>query len=101
MGTSPNDSENENKPLKNFAKALFSVISAELDIDWDNLLECDVEVGLNRFYSVLNGTVERNVPDCKSRSNSYSIWYTNELKDVIHEKKELHKTWKDLHLPRD
>ena len=33
LGTSPSDSESKNKPLKNFAKANFDVINAELDLD--------------------------------------------------------------------
>ena len=63
--------------------------------------ECNVIEGVNRFYCVLNGTIERNIPDCKSRSDSYSTWYTNELKALIHDKTELHAIWKDSHLPRD
>ena len=77
------------------------MISTELDLDWDNFLECDVNEEVNRFYSVLNGTIERNIPDCKSRSDSYPSWYTNELKLLIHEKKELHAICKDSHFPRD
>ena len=59
LETSPSDSKSENKPLKNFAKENFDVISAELDLDWDNLLECDINERVNCFYSVLNVTIER------------------------------------------
>ena len=72
-----------------------------IDIEWSSLLECDLDEGVTRFYSVINESINSNVLDCRSRSESFPVWYTNELKDLINEKKELHAIWKDSKLPRD
>ena len=64
-------------------------------------MECDLEEGVARFYSVINESVDRNVPDRKFGSSSYPVWYTNELKDLINQKKELYAIWKDSNLPKD
>ena len=69
MVTLLNDSESKNKPLNNFAKANYDVISSELDIDWDSLLECCVDEGVILF----GFTIDKNVPDCKARSDTYPI----------------------------
>ena len=101
LGLEPTDSDSENKPLKNFAKANYEVISANLDIDWDSFLECGVDEGVSRFYAVVNEAIDNNVPDIKVKSDTYPIWYTNELKNFIHEKKELHAIWKESHDLKD
>ena len=97
QGTSPCDCESKNK-TKNFAEANIDEISAGLDLNWNNLLEPDIDEGVNRFYYVLNGTIERNIPDCKSMSDSFPIWYTNEHKALIHKKKELPAIWMQFRL---
>ena len=100
MNTSE-ESDSENKPVKNFLKANFELISVDLDIDWSSLLECGLEEGVAQFYTVINESVDRNVPDRKFGSASYPAWYTNELKDLINQKKELHAILKNTNLLKD
>ena len=73
LGLEPTDSDSENKHLKNFAKANYEVISANLDIDWDSFLECGVDEGVSRFYAVVNEAIDSNVPDIKVKSDTYPI----------------------------
>ena len=45
---------------------------------------------VNKFYTVLNEAIEKCVPDQKVRVSTFPILYTNELKNLINEKKDLH-----------
>ena len=81
--------------MKNFAWANYDVINVDLDIDWENLLQCGVDECVSRFYSVLNKWIEKNVLDHKIKFDTDPVSYTSELKNLIHEKKELHALWKE------
>ena len=81
--------------LKNYRLANYDVLSTMIDVDWDTMFECDVNGSVKNFYTVLNESIEKCVPDLKVRVSNYSIWYTNELKNLISEKKDLRAIWKD------
>ena len=99
--TEASECESENQPLKNYRLADYEMLSTLLDVDWDRLFECNVNESVNNFYSVLTEAIEKCVPDLKVRVSSYPAWYTNELKNLINEKKALHAIWKDTHLDID
>ena len=61
MRTDPFDRDSGNKPLKKFVKTNCDVISVDLDIDWDNSLQCSVDEGISRFYSIINEFIAKHV----------------------------------------
>ena len=95
MCTEAPDSESENKPLENCRLANYEMLSTILDVDWDTMFECDVNGSVNKFYTMLNEAIEKCVPNKKVRISTYPISHTNELKNLINEKKDLHAIWKD------
>ena len=77
-----------NKISKNFYRANFEVINAQLDMDWERFfVDSSIDECLDKFYSVLHTVIDSKVPNQRSTSITYPPWYTRELKNLISGKK--------------
>lgn len=66
-----------------------------LNINWDPILDCDIDMAVDRFYDIINQCIEEFVPKYKVKSAfKFPIWFDQELKNYTIEKKKCHKLYK-------
>lgn len=86
------------KPLSkyDFRKANYDVINEQIsEAEWVNLLEnLPSREAVQRFYDVLGGITERNVPRVKSRTPDFPVWFSAQLIKIYKRKQRLWVKWK-------
>lgn len=85
----------------NFSQANFVGINDYLgSIDWSEILNFDcVNAALDVFYSVIFGALEIFVPKRVIKNRKFPLWFSNELKSLVFEKKRAHRNFKSSNLP--
>ena len=80
----------------NFKNINYDIIKCDLDsFNWSDLLTSrDINKNVDTFYTCLNSALERHVPKRRCCNSVYPRWYTNDLKNLIKEKKSIHRLWK-------
>lgn len=73
-----------------------------LNLRWDDFFQSDINSNVCTFYELLYYYIELYVPK-KVIKNKYKFppWFSNELKNLISQKKEAHKIFIDSQLPND
>lgn len=78
----------------NFRKGNYEAIKLDLmDIDWNFTTESPVEISLQKFYRVINNTINKNIPRIKS-NNIYPHWFNKDLINTLKQKEKSRKEWK-------
>lgn len=88
--------QNSKTSTYNFTKADYPNIVDYLDhLDW-SFLEAgnNITDQVEQFYSFLNTSRELYVPKIYVKASLYPIWFTKELKELIYNKKQMHKLYK-------
>lgn len=80
----------------NFTKADYPNIIDYLDhLDWSFLEdENNITNQVHHFYSFLNTSKELYVPRTNFKASFYPTWFSKELKELIHNKKYMHRLYK-------
>lgn len=81
--------------FRNFKSADYTKICEAMGlIDWERVLDgFDVNENTRRFYDVLTDIIGEYIPLKTVKPDSYPPWFSRELKELIVEKKKLHKLW--------
>ena len=87
--------EHEDEIL-NFKNCDFNVMNGWLlSVDWDNILNCGIDLAVDRFYDVINECFANFVPKSKIKHNfKFPRWFSPELKELTIHKKEAHLKYK-------
>lgn len=83
--------------VRRFHAADYDAICAKLDaIDWRQILSVDcIDDAVDIFYSSPNGVIENCVPSkISTQSESFPVWYSDNLIKLIKKKLRVHKKWK-------
>lgn len=79
---------------RNFRKGNYEQICAELElVDWNFIGGTDLNEGLDKFYNIINDSIDRNVP-IRKNSCKFPFWYSFELRNAIKKKNRAHRKWK-------
>lgn len=91
-----------------FSRVNYSIVNEDLaSIDWNNILSNNalnaqnLECKVNSFYESIYGVLRKFVPLKRLYSGNFPYWYSNELKDLIFQKKLAHILWKTFNLQTD
>lgn len=88
----------------NFYRADYERIVAELDmVDWyHEFLNCnDINEMLDVFYTVIGKVIKRHVPVRPNKVSECPVWYTPQLKKLLHRKYKCHLKVRKYHNPLD
>ncbi|CAG4927761.1 unnamed protein product [Colias eurytheme] len=97
---------NKSIPRKKFLfhKANYNDINEMLkNINWNTEL-CpmeDVDVMVDKFYSIIHSIIKQCVPEVKTCGNKYPSWYSFRLIKLLNKKHNLHKRIKKYNNPMD
>ena len=82
----------------NFKKCNFIKINSQLDsIDWDIIFnELNVIDATQIFYNILYKIINDNVPKFRFKKSLFPVWFSNELKALIFNKKIMHRKYKKI-----
>lgn len=76
----------------------FSIISYLGSINWSTLFNSNSNINenLDTFYYHIDYTIKNYIPKSRRHKLCFPIWFSNELKTLIKEKKKAHSTFKIL-----
>ncbi|KAI5720682.1 hypothetical protein M8J77_010286 [Diaphorina citri] len=85
----------------NFRKGDYNLINRTFfETDWRALLSEDsVEDNVRQFYLVVQDVIQLYVPSIHLKKDSYPIWYSPYLKNLIIQKKSVHRLYKSSSSP--
>ncbi|KAI5746329.1 hypothetical protein M8J77_002444 [Diaphorina citri] len=85
----------------NFRKGDYNLINRTyFETDWRALLSTDsVEDNVHQFYLVVQDVIQLYVPSIHLKKDSYPIWYSPYLKNLIIQKKSEHRLYKSSSSP--
>lgn len=85
-----------NSPSYDFSRASYPTLYDDLlNINWSSLSHFnDVDLAVEHFYHVLEGTLIKHVPQKRVKTKShYPAWFTNEIKTHLKTKCYYHRKW--------
>ena len=66
-----------------------------LNVNWDDILKCDIDQAVERFYLVLSHCLGEFVPTKTIKSDfKFPIWFNQDLKTLTIQKKIAHKSYR-------
>lgn len=63
-------------------------------IEWNSILNVDINLSLRRFYEVLHEAIQKFVPLRYFKTSTFPTWFSGELKQMVSEKKLIHREYK-------
>ena len=90
-------------PRLDFSRADYAGLNSLFsEINWESTLGADdLDVSVDSLYSVINEAITSCVPIKSSTPCTYPLWYSNNLINLIRQKKVLHCKWKSSSLLSD
>lgn len=79
-----------------FKKANYPKIISEFSkINWNVLYECNnIEIAINVFYKIVLDLINVYVPNKTPLYSKFSLWFSPELKSLLHRKRIAHRVFK-------